>query len=94
MLLDVLPGKLVQVRIVAQADFLCFSFGVLDLPTVAQHSANHPERAHANRRSAMNEGGPVRRVVRDLEKLVCLLVFWIAGLDGDVEVAQAEFPGF
>src|SRR5918999_4476766 len=80
-------------RTLAKPNLLCFSFGIFDLPTIAQHSANHPESADANRRGAMNEGGPVRRVVGDLQKLIDLFVFRLAKSDWNVEVAQTQLFG-
>src|SRR5215213_1290259 len=90
MLFDVLARELVQVWTVAQADLLRFLLGILDLPAVTQNSPDHPKSADANTRGTMNKSRAVLRVVRDLEKLRDLFIFWIAESDRDIEVAQAQ----
>src|SRR5688500_1814170 len=79
-------------RALAQvSDLVRLSFRVFKLPTVTQDASNQPESSDANRRSAMYERRPVRRIVGDLQKLRHLFFFWIAVDDRNVEVAQAEF---
>src|SRR5687767_83782 len=86
MFFNVLARKLVQVRTLSQADLFCFLFGVFDLPTVAQHSPDHPEHSDANGSGAVYKRGPVFRIVSDLEKLSDLFFFWIREHDWNVEI--------
>src|SRR5262245_4798590 len=90
MRLDVLARELDPVWTLAQANLLSFSLCVVDLPAITQHPADHPERADANRGSAMNEDRPVVGIVGELQKLRDLLFVWVAERYGDVEVAQAQ----
>src|ERR1700752_3671682 len=88
---DVLACELQPVWAFAESYFHRFRFCVFDLPTIAQNTSDHPEGADANGSSAVNEGGTIFRVVRDLQKLRDLFFVWIAVSDGDVEITQAEF---
>src|SRR5690242_7324481 len=90
MRLDVLERELEPVRTLAQSDFLRFGLCVFDFPAVAQYAPDHPERADANRGSAMNKDRTIVRIVGDFQKLRDLLFVWIAVSDGNVEVAQAK----
>src|ERR1041384_4510199 len=94
MRLDILLRELEPVRTLAQADLLGFGLRVFDLPAVAQHAPDHPERADANRGSAMNKDRAVVRIVGDFQKLRDLLFVGITVSDRDVEVAQAQLFGF
>src|ERR1051325_10227738 len=94
MRLDVLLRKLEPVGALAQADLFGFGLCVFDLPAVAQHAPDHPERADANRRSAMNKDRAVVWIVGDFQKLRDLLFVGITVRDGDVEVAQAQLFRF
>ena len=57
-------------------------------PSVAHDATDEPERADANRRRAMNERGPVRRVVGDFEELVDLRGRRLPVDDRNVEVPE------
>src|SRR5215470_4133168 len=91
---DVLARELEPVWTITQSDFLGFSFRVFDFPAVAQHASDHPERADADRRGAVDKRGTILRIVSDFQKLRDLFFVWIAVSDGNVEVAQAELFGF
>src|SRR5918998_5093265 len=73
-LLDVGARELVEVRGFAQADLLGLLLGVFDCPAVAEHAADHPEGPDADGSRAVDEGGTVRLVVRQFEKLRGLLL--------------------
>src|SRR5919107_4756588 len=88
--LNVLARELEPMRALAQADLFGFSLCVFNLPAVAEHASDHPERADANGRRAMNKDGAVVRVVGNFQKLCNLFFVWVSVSDGDVEVAQSE----
>ena len=90
MSLDVLARELKPVWTFAQTDFFGFSLRVFNFPAVAQHSSDHPERADANGRSAMDKDRTIFGIVGDFQKLCDLFFVWISVSDGDVEVAQPE----
>src|ERR1043165_4465248 len=94
MRLYVLLRELEPVGALAQADLFGFGLCVFDLPAVAQHTPDHPERADANRGSAMNKDRAVIRIVGYFQKLRDLLFIGIAVRDRDVEVAQAQLFRF
>ena len=87
---DVLAREFVPVWAFTQADLRCFLFSFFHRPAIAQHAANQPERADANRGGAVNKHRAVFRVVSDLQKLGDVVVVWLAKLDGNVEVTQAQ----
>src|SRR5688572_17487863 len=74
-----------------QPDLLRLFFRRLQLPTVSQHSADHPKSCDADGGSAVNEGRPVLRVISDLQKLCCLFFLGLAKDDRNIEVAQTQF---
>ena len=69
--------------------FRASSSAASDGQPIAHDAADHPERADADRRGAVDEHRPVRRVVGDLEELVDLRVVRLGVDDRDVEVLQA-----
>src|ERR1043165_10263495 len=92
--LDVLLRKLEPVWTLAQANLFGLGLCVFALPAVPQHAPDHPERADANRRRAMNKDRAVVDIVSDFQKLRDPFFVWITVSDGDVEVAQAKLFGF
>src|ERR1700687_5985238 len=91
-LLNVCLSEFCQVWCFSQANLLRFFFGGLYRPPIAQHSADHPERADSNGRGAMNEHRTVRGIISDLQELRRLFFFRVAVHDRDVEVPEAKFP--
>src|SRR5687768_15783644 len=93
MLLDVAAGKLIQVWTLAQANLFGLLLSLFDGPPVAQSSSNHPKHAHSNCRRAMNKRRSIGLVIGDFKELGYLFLFGLGENYGDVEVAQAQFPG-
>jgi len=89
--LDVLASEFVQMRAFPQPDLLRLFFGRLHFPTVSQYPADHPKRSNADGRGAVNESGPVLRVISDLQELCSLFLFRLAKDDWNIEVAQTQF---
>src|SRR5215204_378425 len=86
---DVGPRELLEVRRIAEADLPgLVARGVVG-HAVAQDAADHPERAHANRRRAVDEHRTVRGIVGNLQELVDRRVGRLLKVDRDVEVLQA-----
>jgi hypothetical protein len=75
---------------VDQSYLLRLFFRLLDRPSVAQHTPDHPEGSDPNRRRAMYERGAVFGIVSDLQELIHLLVFRLGVDDRDVEIAQPQ----
>src|SRR6185295_16478318 len=46
--LNITAGKLIQMRILSQADLLCLFLGFIQAPAITQHPADHPKRTDAN----------------------------------------------
>src|SRR5688500_584186 len=78
-------------RTFPQPDLPGFFFGLLNTPTVPQYPADHPKSAHPDRCSAVYKGGPVLRIVCDLQKLCSLFVLRLAKDDRNIEVEQTQF---
>src|SRR5262245_14678350 len=81
-------------RRIGEADLLRLVFGFFKCPAITQNPADHPESPDADCRSAMDKRRAIRRVIRDLEKLVDLLVLRAPEDDRDIEILQTEFFRF
>src|SRR6185369_9284905 len=75
----------------AKTDLPSFFLGGLYRPAVAQHSANHPKRADANRRGAVDEYRAVSGIIGYLEELRRLFFLRVTVHNRNVEVLEAEF---
>src|SRR5262249_22802658 len=78
---------------ISEADFMRLCFGGFERPAIAEHTPDHPERAYADRRGAVNQHRTIRWVVGDLQELGRLLFLWIAIYGRDIEVFKAELFG-
>src|SRR5260370_18320111 len=90
MFFDVCASELNQVGSVVQPDLLGIRLSRFDRPAVSEYAPDHPEGAYSDRRGAMNENRPVRRIVSDFEELGSLSVFGVVVANRAIEVLAHE----